>query len=44
MLALLGSDYPRMPRELKDRIKSGRELLVRITKVDFEYDPAKWHE
>jgi hypothetical protein len=35
-----------MPREwsLPDRIRHGREFLVRITGRDFGYDATRWHD
>jgi hypothetical protein len=46
MISLLGKRLPMMPREwtLADRIQYGRGFLVRITRVDFEYDAARWYQ
>ena len=47
MRALLGYRLRMgMPREwsIADRIRYGREFLVRITRQDFGYDAWRWHD
>jgi hypothetical protein len=46
MHSLLGHWLPMgMPREwsIADRIRHGREFLMRITRQDFGYDAMRWH-
>ena len=41
---ICGTQFPdELPRTLADRVKSGREWLVRIAGKDFGYDLAAWH-
>jgi hypothetical protein len=47
MHALLGHLLPRgmsADQPLRERIREGREFLVRLAGVDLGYDPAAWHD
>lgn len=45
MKQLLGDRNPWLWRgDLNATIQYGRELLTRITRVDFGYDAVRWHE